>query len=313
MAARNTVDLNLEEFPPEEDSPYLRRSRAIGVRRRRISRRTRRLLAWTVAWGAVLIPGGFAGFGLARFAVSSRRFEIASGANVTVTGNRFVPRGEILREAGVATSADSETGPNLFRMSLSAEETRVESIPWIKRATVVRAFPHHLAIYVTERVPVAFADLGGKITLVDAHGVILDNPGKTALDFPVLRGITADESASERAQQVSTYCEFMRETAAEMPRSGWMVSEVRLKDPDDLQALLVQGSETLLVHFGRRDFLRRFKNFLALLPQLEKHSAKIASVDLRYGNQVVVEPAGPGKNPSGNRTQPSLEGSGLRD
>jgi cell division septal protein FtsQ len=311
MAATESEDLSLEELDAGEGSPYLRRSKAIGVRRGRFTRRARRLLSWAMFSLLALLPAGFAGYELARFALGSPAFQIISGADVTISGNRYVSPEQILDAAGVPVNAGSRTGINIFRISLWAEAKRVETIPWVKSAAVVRAFPHRLAIYVTERVPVAFADIGDRIKLVDADGVLLDNPGKTTFDFPVLRGLDAEQSASDRAQRVGMYCDFMRETAAEMPRSGWMVSEVRLKDPDDLQALLVQGSETLRVHFGRRDFLRRFRNFLALLPELEKHSAKISSVDLRYGNQVVVEPSASEGNQPGRGTAPPPGGGGL--
>ena len=94
----------------------------------------------------------------------------------------------------------------------------------------------------------------------------------------------------------------MRETSDKISRSGWIVSEVDLNDLGDLQALLVQGKETLLVHFGHKDFLGRFENFLTVLPDLRKTNAPIDSVDLRYNNQVVVNPEG-----QGSRTSPATK------
>ena len=65
-----------------------------------------------------------------------------------------------------------------------------------------------------------------------------------------------------------------------------------LSDSADLKALLVEGHRTMLVHFGRERFLDRLQNFVTLLPQLDKENGKIDSVDLRYRDEVVVNPGG---------------------
>ena len=85
----------------------------------------------------------------------------------------------------------------------------------------------------------------------------------------------------------------MRQLNEEAPRAGWLISEVDLSDADDLKALLVQGAETLQVHFGRKDFLDRFRIFLELLPELRKANTKLDSIDLRFRNQIVVSPQTP--------------------
>jgi cell division septal protein FtsQ len=82
-----------------------------------------------------------------------------------------------------------------------------------------------------------------------------------------------------------------------------MISEVYLSDAEDLKALLIHGQETLQVHFGQRDFLSRFRTFLALLPEIRRSGDKLDSVDLRYRNQIVVDPQVPASllRPAGHR------------
>ena len=84
----------------------------------------------------------------------------------------------------------------------------------------------------------------------------------------------------------------MSETSGKMASSGWVVSEVDLSDASNLKALLVQGGQTLLVYFGNASFLGHFENLMTVLPQLRRTNARIDSVDLRFRNQVVVNPAG---------------------
>jgi hypothetical protein len=136
---------------------------------------------------------------------------------------------------------------------------------------------------------------------VDAEGVLLEKPEKGVFDFPVLSGLEAEGGGAERRSRLALYEQFTRELAEEVPRSGWLVSEVDVTDADDLKALLIQGQETLLVHFGHNDFLPRFRNFLTLWPEVRKAHAKVDSVDLRYQNQIVVDPVGAvAPNPPGS-------------
>ncbi len=95
----------------------------------------------------------------------------------------------------------------------------------------------------------------------------------------------------------------MRETAGKVSSFGWAISEVDLSDASNLKALLVQGGQTLLVYFGNTGFLSRFNNLMTVLPQLRRTNAGIDSVDLRFRDQVVVNPAG--RDSAGNASSNS--------
>lgn len=292
-----------EERERQNATPYMRRSRAVAVRSTRLPWGFRRMARWMFIAFLILLPLGVGRHMLDVYMQGSRRFQLTSPADVTVAGNHYVSREEILKALGVPAHK-SGSGINVFRVSLGTLETRVMSIPWIQSATIVRSFPHHLDVYVTEREPVAFASPEGQIRMVDANGVLLDTPDKSHFDFPILRGLDFRANAASRKSQIDLYRKFMRETSHKVSRSGWIVSEVNLSDPGDLQALLVQGQETLLVHFGHQDFLGRFENFLTVLPELRKANGRIDSVDLRYNNQVVVNP-----EEQGSGTAPSSQAS----
>ena len=128
--------------------------------------------------------------------------------------------------------------------------------------------------------------------MVDAQGMLLDPPEKSHFDFPVVKGLNFEGNVAGRVERLHRYQEFVRETSGKMSSSGWMVSEVDLGDASNLKALLVQGGQTLLVYFGHENFLARFEDLMTVLPQLRKTNSRIDSVDLRYRNQVVVNPVG---------------------
>jgi cell division septal protein FtsQ len=220
-----------------------------------------------------------------------------SADDIQVIGNQFVSREEVADALGLPLHAGSGPGAKVFRLSLAAQRKRVEAIAWVRSAALTRVFPNRLVVHVVERIPVAFVNVGGHVSLVDSEGTLLDKPESAFFDFPVITGLDPNASIDERRARIALYQDFMRQLGEEISHSGWTFSEADLADGDDLKALLVQGHETLQVHFGHENFLQHFHTFLALLPELRKSNAPVDSVDLRYRNQVVVNPQGRTQTP----------------
>jgi cell division septal protein FtsQ len=175
-------------------------------------------------------------------------------------------------------------------MSLDSERRGVETLPWVHSASITRILPHGLYIHLTERAPVAYANVNGQVSLVDEDGMLLDKPDNGTFDFPLLYGLENMNSLDARRARLALYLRFIKDLGVEAPRAGWTISEIYLADAEDLKALLINGQQTIQVHFGDRDFLPRFHNFVALLPEIQKSNGKLDSVDLRFRNQVVVDP-----------------------
>ncbi len=278
------------ELETSSETPYMRRSRAMAVRQSRFPQGFRRITWWAGILAFILLPVGISGYLLVGYLLSSPRFRLTSPSDVIVEGNHNVSREEVLSALGLA-GGTTVKGSNIFRSSLEQREKQVESIPWVQSVTIVRSYPHRLAVYVHERVPVAFVDVGGQIKMVDQEGALLEPPEKGHYDFPIVKGLNFQGNSADRAARLNLYHQFMQETSGKMSSSGWVISEVDLGDASNLKALLVQGGQTLLVYFGHTGFLERFENLMTVLPQLRKTNASIDSVDLRFRNQVVVNPA----------------------
>jgi len=293
--------LSVQGLEGEEESPYLRRQKAVTVRRRHLLW-TRR---WLLFFITVVAPVGIASYFLTVFVLSSARFELRSADNIQLMGNQFVTREEVSSALGLPLRAGTGPGLKVARLSLEAFRKQVETIAWIRSAALTRIFPNRLLVQVVERTPVAYANVGGRVSLVDSEGVLLDKPESAFFDFPVITGLSSNPRSDEGRNRIALYQDFMRQLGAEIVHSGWVVSEADVSDGDDLKALLVQGRETLQVHFGRDDFLEHFHTFLALLPELRKANAPLDSVDLRYRNQVVVNPQGRTPAPPAGDVEPS--------
>jgi cell division protein FtsQ len=241
-------------------------------------------------------------FGMRLLLLHDPRFTIASSSEIEVQGNTHLTRDDVLGVFG----ADIER--NIFKVPLTERQADLERLPWVKRATVMRLLPDVLRVSVTERTPVAFVREANQIGLVDADGVLLDMPqdaaGNPNYSFPVLTGISGDDPLSARAMRVAVYQKFMKAldsgTAAGGTKPSASISEVDVSNPDDVKALLANGSTDILVHFGHEDYLKRYNTLEQNLPGWKTQYPNLASVDTRYDNQFVLEM----KTASGSAGQP---------
>ena len=293
------------ELDGDDESPYRRRTREVGVRRGRVPRRLWRIFKWTVLRILVATPLVFTGYELAAFAWTSPRFNVRAPGDVVLAGNRYVTRDDVLTALGIGT----EGGPsfrNALRMSLNEARYQIEALPWVRTATVARSFPNRLTVRIVERVPIAFLNAGGRVKLVDEEGVVLDKPEGASFAFPVLEGLDAASNRADERARLALFQKFMHEVGDDAYASGWLISEVNLTDPDDVLAVLVEGLETIQVHFGHENFAERLGNFLRLLPEVKKTESNLDSVDLRYRGQIVVNPAS--SAPRVGKAAPAPEG-----
>jgi cell division protein FtsQ len=89
------------------------------------------------------------------------------------------------------------------------------------------------------------------------------------------------------------YKRFMAELDAGSPKNGAKLtetlSEVDVTNPEDVKALITTDGTDVLVHFGDQDFLTRYKSFEEHLPEWRQQYPKLASADMRYEDQIVLE------------------------
>ena len=251
-----------------------------------------RILLGVVAF--VLLAAVVVAFaGVRSYLLHDARFVLASSDDIQITGADHLTREQMVSVFG----ADLER--NIFRVSLAERQADLERLPWVAHATVMRLLPNVLRVEITERTPVAFVRQGSQIGLVDASGVLLDMPADAAGDphysFPVLTGLSADEATSERAAKMEIYEQFMHDLDGTGQPLTDSVSEVDVADPEDVKALITSGSSDVLVHFGEDTFLKRYQEFEAHLQEWKQQYPKLASADMRYEGQIVLEMQGDGK------------------
>ncbi len=68
------------------------------------------------------------------------------------------------------------------------------------------------------------------------------------------------------------------------------LSEVDLSDLEDVKVRVNDPAGDVLVHLGSSDYLRRYKIYVSHAQGWRQQFQKLESVDLRYDNQIIVNP-----------------------
>jgi cell division protein FtsQ len=290
----------------EDDGLRARRQGGVRVKLRGGIPRSRSGKIVAVLMLLVLAGLGAAGAMVVRNAVlHDERFMIPSASAIETEGNLHVARSELLSLFG------EDIERNIFRVPLATRKGELEELPWVERATVMRLLPNHIRVAITERTPVAFVRQGNHIGLVDANGVLLDMPTeaqvKTHYSFPVVTGLEAKDPLSLRAARMKLYERFTGDLDGGGDKVSEKLSEVDLSNPEDVRAMVQDKGGEVLVHFGQDSFLDRYKKFEEHLQEWRNQYPHLASVDMRYDRQVVLEMQPGTEAPVTNEQQASTD------
>lgn len=229
---------------------------------------------------------------LSQFLKRDSRFRITGLANIQSDGLIEVPREEILPVFG------ADVGKNIFFVHLGDRRKQLEQIPWVEHATVMRLLPNQIRVSIVEREPVAFVRIGQQIELVDANGVLLSMAPATIAkhhySFPVVTGIDPGDSLASRHARMAVYQRLIGELDSTGQHLSNQISEIDLTDPEDARVLMPEEGADILAHFGDEQFLTRYQRYKAHIAEWRAQYPKLAAVDLRYDQQVVLQMAGDG-------------------
>jgi cell division protein FtsQ len=240
---------------------------------------------------ALILLGGLctAGYLLKTYLNRDNRFRIAGASNIQATGLNEVSRAEMLPIFG------EDIGRNIFFVPLAERRKQLEQIPWVERATVMRLLPDQIRVSVVERQPVAFMRQGSQVGLVDANGVLLAMPpalmAQHHYSFPVVTGIDPHDPPAAAKTRMAVYQRLLAELDANGQHLSEQISEIDLTDPEDARVLMPEQGADILAHLGEDRFLDRYLRYKAHIAEWRQQYPKLASVDLRYDEHVVLDMA----------------------
>ncbi|MGB0105371.1 MAG: FtsQ-type POTRA domain-containing protein [Candidatus Sulfotelmatobacter sp.] len=277
-------DARLVDLDVDEESPFLRGQKRVSARRSSLPKKTANRLLWAVVAAATCCVAALAAAWLYHYGERSWRFRVESSDNIEVAGMQNVSKAQIMEVMG------ADIGRNIFFIPLAQQKAQLEQIPWVESASVMRFVPNRLVVVVDERTPVAFARVGPRMSLIDAGGTLMDLTPKHKYSFPVILGMNPGEPLSTRAPRMKIYEEMVRELDSGGARYSQDLSEVDLTDLEDVKVRVNDPAGDVLVHLGSSDYLRRYKIYVSHAQAWRQQFQKLESVDLRYDNQIIVNP-----------------------
>jgi len=278
------MDARLIDLDVDEESPFLRGQKRVSARRSSLPKKTAHRLLCAVVAALVLCIAGVGCAALYRYGERSWRFRVESSDNIEVTGMQNVSKAQLMEVLG------ADIGRNIFFIPLAQQKAQLEQIPWVESASVMRFVPNRLKVEIHERTPVAFARVGPRMALIDAGGTLMELSPKHKYSFPVILGMNPGEPLSTRAPRMKIYSEMVSELDSGGARYSQDLSEVDLSDLEDVKVRVNDPAGDVLVHLGSSDYLRRYRIYVTHAQAWRQQFQKLESVDLRYDNQIIVNP-----------------------
>jgi len=283
----------------DEEPKYLRRQKPVEIKRRKFSRQAWKTYLRVTMWTAVGLAGAGAVYQCGRFLLTSPEMALLHPDQISLEGNHYVTP-ESVRKVFVR-----DRGRSVLRIPIAERRHQLETISWVEQAAVRRVLPNRIQVEITERTPIAFLRDGGDLSLVDAHGVILERPLEGDFHFPVVTGMGREMPLEDRQQRMQQFSKFMQEIGSVKREAADQVSEVDLSDARDVRATLTDftnpsASEAadlnqpapVLVHFGESDFAGKYQTFIEEFGAWQDRAGRIESVDLRFSREAVVNQDG---------------------
>jgi cell division protein FtsQ len=277
-------DARLVDLDVDEESPFLRAQKRVSARRSSLPKKTANRLLWAAVAASALCVLALVSAALYHYGEHSWRFRVESSDNIEVTGMQNVTKAQIMEVMG------ADIGRNIFFIPLTQQKAQLEQIPWVESASVMRFVPNRLAVRIHERTPVAFARVGPRMFLIDAGGTLMELSPRHKYSFPVILGMNPGEPLSTRAPRMKAYGDLIHELDGGGAHYSQDLSEVDLSDLEDVKIRVNDPQGDVLVHLGSSDYLRRYKIYVGHAQSWRQQFQKLESVDLRYDNQIIVNP-----------------------
>jgi len=262
-----------------ERGPAMERQR---VSRTRLARRVTRRVRWVTTRVvpiaivlAVLAAGGAAGLWL----LTSPRFTVTE---VAVTGASRLRPEDVVAASGIGP------GTNLFRLDRATVVARLEALPLIRRADMVRRFPNQVTLAVEERRPFTLAH-AGRLHWIDEQGVNLGPETRAvAPRAPVITGLGPTDLAADGgpSPRVAAGISLLRVLLRSETTLLEQISEIDVSRPEGPVLYTVDGIE---VRLGAEDWEGRLARLQGVLAQVRSGGEAVGAIDLRFRDQVVLK------------------------
>jgi len=230
----------------------------------------------------------YTGRSVRRFVINDPRFTLASpdarGAGLSMDGLLHTSRSRVL------AAFTEDFGRSVYLVPIAERRRRLLAVDWVEDASIARIWPNRVAVRIKERMPVAFVNLsipgrrGSRVLLIDADGVLLEPPAQSHFTFPVLSGVTEEQTEVERRLRVQA---MLRLLDALGPL-GKDISEVNAAAPENLVLVAQVEGRAIELIMGNQNFLTRMQTFLEHYPEIQRQSPSVRAFDLRLDDRITA-------------------------
>jgi cell division septal protein FtsQ len=250
-----------------------------GQRVGRVRRRPRRAIRRARALGSLLLLAAVAVTvgGAARWVLTAPRFAIDS---IDVRGASRLDA-ERIREAAAIPA-----GTNVWALDTRQVLARVEAMPEIRRADIVRALPNRVTIIVEERRPFTLVH-AGRLHWLDEEGHVLGQETRAvAPEVPVISGLGEDEMATMRTSPGPKARAAIALIRALLRSGSALTAEISEIDMSRSEGPVLYTVDGVEVRLGADEWDERLARLPGVLAQVAKQD--VSAVDLRFRDQVVL-------------------------
>lgn len=178
----------------------------------RLWRARRRMAARWWRYAAVLFLVTAVSYGLtagghlqrlaADFTAGTSSAAIRAGFTVqelSIEGQNRTSNADIMQALGLGA------GTSMLSLDTVAAQKRLETLPWVRHAQIMRLLPSTLQVVIEEREPFAVWQLDGKLHLIDDEGKVLDAVAAAPSNLPLIVGDGAAQNAHALFTSLAAY------------------------------------------------------------------------------------------------------------
>src|ERR1700693_1455965 len=221
---------------------------------------------------------------LEQFLIRDSRFALSGTDGSADASTLDIQGADHASRRAIESVFSEDMGRSVYLLPLADRRATLQSVDWVKDASVARLWPNRVVVRVTERQPVAFLTLGpSRFGLIDADGVILpQSPGRFHL--PVLTGVHPRDPMPERRARVQRMLHLLHELGGMADK----VSEIDVSDRDNLKVTQPYEGRMVTLLLGDQDFGLRYQNFVSHYGEIKQKLPGATALDLRLEDRITV-------------------------
>jgi cell division septal protein FtsQ len=209
--------------------------------------------------------------------------------SIQVEGAARVPVEEIL------VRADIPLGVNILRLDPAGVRARLEALPQIRRAEVIRDLPDRVTILVEERRPFTLVHAGRLHWLDEEARLLGEEREAVAPPVPIISGLSEEELDTMRSAPGPKAQAAIALVRALLRGGAALASEISEIDMSRREGPVLYTLEGIEVRLGTEQWDERLARLEGVLAQLATQgggSSAVTAVDLRFRDQVVLQNGG---------------------